>query len=107
MGSLFELVSDVKNLRGDSLVKKTASSPPDTINLPADPPTQNIPAETYTSSRPEAFEGCGHWQEEYTELHRKILSGELPPLGTSFQSQLRPGSQAAPLALPHTSIMHS
>ena len=29
--------------------------------------------------RPKAFDGCGHWQENYMELHRKILAGDLPP----------------------------
>ena len=29
--------------------------------------------------RPEAFQRCGDWQEEYMELHRQILAGERPP----------------------------
>ena len=29
--------------------------------------------------RPEAFQRCGDWQEEYMELHHQILAGERPP----------------------------
>lgn len=38
------------------------------------------PPHSYTEyQRPEAFHGCGYWQEEYMRLHREILSGERPP----------------------------
>eukprot|EP00952_Eustigmatos_sp_NYUAD-ZCMA_P001337 6002-Eustigmatos_ZCMA.PRE.1 len=30
-------------------------------------------------SRPPEFVECGNWQEDYMELHRRILSGERQP----------------------------
>eukprot|EP00611_Tribonema_gayanum_P028478 TRINITY_DN7331_c0_g1_i1.p1 TRINITY_DN7331_c0_g1~~TRINITY_DN7331_c0_g1_i1.p1 ORF type:complete len:446 (+),score=61.44 TRINITY_DN7331_c0_g1_i1:44-1381(+) len=29
--------------------------------------------------RPEAFHGCGHWQESYMDFHERTLAGTLPP----------------------------
>ena len=29
--------------------------------------------------RPDAFEGCGTWQEHYRAYHRRVLAGQLPP----------------------------
>ncbi|KAG5176626.1 hypothetical protein JKP88DRAFT_249398 [Tribonema minus] len=45
----------------------------------APPPVPDNTISLRSMDRPEAFRGCGHWQESYMDFHERTLAGALPP----------------------------